>query len=262
MSPLTLPPRKAHVLPEPGKHPPRLRVAAPLAIFAAIALLIGGSFVLQRGWEQDPNAAPSAAIAEAWRAERTANTDRLAIGTADAPVELVVFTDYQCPFCAHWDRETLPALLDYVDTGQLRIAWRPANQSGTGSTLAARAVYAAALQDSLLPFHTALAQDGRGAAAEDLTEGALVALATELGLDPVRFTADFTSPEAERAVTEAEAEAQRAGVVNAPSFLFNGEFVAGLKPTETFVAQIEAALAALASGDSALSDPTLTDSPE
>lgn len=219
---------------------PRVRVAAPLAIFAAIALIVGGSFVLQRGWEV--NAIPGPASAEAWRAERLTGVDRLTVGEQGAPIELVVYADYQCPFCAHWDRDTLPELLPYVDAGDLRIVWRNANLSGDLSKLGSQAVYAAALQDTLLPFHTSLAQNGRGATAADLTEEALVARAAELNLDTARFLADMTSPEAERAAADGEATAQRAGVVTTPSFHFNGVFVSGLKPSDMFIDQLEAAL--------------------
>ncbi len=217
-----------------------MSLAAPLAIFAVIAVIIGATFLAQRGWQAD--AAPGPVDAEVWRAERQADIDRFAVGDRRAPVELVVYSDYQCPFCAHWDRDTLPNLVPYVDAGQLRIVWRNANLSGDASRLGSQAAYAAALQGALLPFHNALAQHDRGAAAADLSEDALIALADELELDTARFLADMTSPEAQRTVSENEAAAQRAGVVSTPSFHFNDVFVSGLKPSEVFIDQLEAAL--------------------
>jgi protein-disulfide isomerase len=47
--------------------------------------------------------------------------DPLADGPTDAPVTLVVFSDYQRRFCAVWSQDTLPKMLDYVDSGDLRI---------------------------------------------------------------------------------------------------------------------------------------------
>src|SRR5699024_3442852 len=42
-------------------------------------------------------------------------SDPMSDGPADAPVRLVVFSDYQCPYCAAWSQDTLPQMLDYVD---------------------------------------------------------------------------------------------------------------------------------------------------
>src|SRR5699024_4674469 len=74
-------------------------------------------------------------------------SDPMSDGPADAPVKLVVFSDYQCPYCAAWSQDTLPKMLDYVDSGALRIAWRAVNVCGSASAQAATRAYAAALQD-------------------------------------------------------------------------------------------------------------------
>ncbi len=51
--------------------------------------------------------------------------DALAVGKVDAPVVMIEYSDFQCPFCGRFARETEPALLrSYVDKGVLRIEWR------------------------------------------------------------------------------------------------------------------------------------------
>src|SRR5699024_9713231 len=79
--------------------------------------------------------------------------DLLAEGPVDAPVVLVVFTDFQCPYCARWSHETLPELREYVDRGELRIEWRDVNIYGDDSERAARAALAAAKQCGLEEYH-------------------------------------------------------------------------------------------------------------
>ena len=216
-------------------------VGVPVAFFAIIALVIGISFVMQRGWES-PATDNGQSREDAWQTARNSGIDPLVLGESSAVVELVVFSDYQCPFCAHWSRDTLPALVDYVEDGQLRIVWRDVNLSGEASQRGARAVYAAALQDRFFDYHQALVADGRGASGQDLTEAALIELADKLGLDVERFIADMNSPEASQTVSQNEAEAQVQGVTRAPAFLVNGDFISGVEPTNAFITNLEAAL--------------------
>lgn len=218
-----------------------VNIGVPAAIFVIIVLMIGLLFILQRGWES-PAMENDQSQEDGWRAARESGADPLTFGESDTPVELVVFSDYQCPFCAHWSRDTLPALVDYVEEGDLRIVWRDVNLSGEASEHGARAVYAAALQDRFLDYHQALVADGRGASDEDLDEQALIERADELGLDVPRFTADMDSTEASQAINQNEAEGQAQGVTDAPAFLFNGEFVSGVQSTDAYITNLEAAL--------------------
>lgn len=43
---------------------------------------------------------------------------------------MIVFSDYQCPYCSSWNQDTLPAMMAYVDDDQLRIEWRDLNVFG------------------------------------------------------------------------------------------------------------------------------------
>ncbi|MCL3862276.1 thioredoxin domain-containing protein [Actinotalea sp. K2] len=161
----------------------------------------------------------------------------------DAPVVMVVYSDYQCPFCAVWAEQTQPTMLEYVESGDLRIEWRDIAVFGPDSERAARAAYAAGLQGAFWEFHDALFAGGEKRAAADLTEEALVTLAGALDLDPDVFRADLASVEVDEAVKANADEAAAIGAFSTPSFLVNEQAVVGAQPTEVFIAAVEDALA-------------------
>lgn len=160
--------------------------------------------------------------------------DTRAVGDASAPVVLVMFSDYQCPYCAQWNAETLPAMLDHVEAGELRIEFRDVNVFGPESERAARAALAAGAQDAYLAYHSALFADGRTRSVGELSDDALVGLAGELGLDTERFAADLHAPETLDLLEQTQALANRLGVMATPSFLMAGEPIRGAQPTDVF----------------------------
>ncbi|MCP2285965.1 Protein-disulfide isomerase [Promicromonospora umidemergens] len=177
-------------------------------------------------------------------AERRDPDDPLAAGPVDAPVTLVVFSDYQCPFCARWSHETLPLMMEHVETGDLRIEWRDVNVFGPASERAARASYAAALQGQFWEYHDALFAGGEKRAEAELSDEALTALAEELGLDTEQFGTDM---ESSAAATQIDRNAQLGldlGAFSTPVFLMGGEPLVGAQPSQVFADAFEQALAA------------------
>ncbi|GAA4282929.1 DsbA family protein [Brevibacterium daeguense] len=175
--------------------------------------------------------------------ERRDPDDPLAVGPEDAPVVLVVFSDYQCPFCAQWSHETLPLMLEHVEAGDLRIEWRDVNVFGEASTQAARGAYAAALQDGFLEYHEALFADGRPRDAGQLTEEGLVAIAEEVGLDAEQFASDMVSSSTDDAVAKNEKLGLDIGAFSTPSFVLGGAPIVGAQPSEVFTEAFDTALA-------------------
>lgn len=164
-------------------------------------------------------------------------------GPVDAPVVLVIYSDYQCKFCSLWSQQTLPTLMDnYVAQGQLRIEWRDVNVFGENSRSASVAAHAAAVQGKFWEMHGALLPDGGTLAASELTPEKLTVLAGELGLDTEQFAADMASDAILGAVAKDEAEGQQLGITSTPTFLINGMHVSGAQPVEVFTAVIDAEL--------------------
>ncbi|MGO1562845.1 MAG: DsbA family protein [Actinomycetaceae bacterium] len=170
--------------------------------------------------------------------------DLLAAGPVDAPVALVVFSDYQCPFCARWNEETLPLMMEHAEAGDLRIEWRDVNIFGPASERASRASYAAALQGEFWTYHDALFAGGEHRSEAGLSDEALVELAGELGLDTEQFAADMSSEETASTVDAYAQQGLDVGAFSTPAFVLGGQAIVGAQPTEVFEEAFAHALAA------------------
>ena len=223
-------------------------VAAVLIVFVVSLQFSPGRSAAR---ETPPGGNPTATAAPSEQApridpstvERRDENDPLTAGSPDAPVGLVVFSDYQCGYCARWSAETLPAMREYVERGQLWIEWRDLNIFGASSERAARASYAAGLQGAFWEFHDALFPGGKTRSEAELGDDALVALAVNLGLDANRFTADMNAETTTAAIAANAELGHRLGASSTPAFLLAGTPIVGAQPTEVFVAAVEAALA-------------------
>lgn len=245
----------------PTQNTHRRAVVPTLVIVVAVVLIVFVVF-LQRGTAPSAetpaspaNTAPATAETVAPPAgeetaqpdltaiERRDENDPLTAGSPDAPVGMVVFSDYQCGYCAKWSAETLPTMLEYAERGDLWIEWRDLNIFDEPSRRAARASYAAGLQDAFWPYHDQLYPEGKTRSADQLTDEALIALAGELELDTERFAVDMNAEDTVAAVAANEELGRRLGASSTPAFLLGGTPIVGAQPTEVFVEVIETALA-------------------
>ncbi|MFJ3927911.1 DsbA family protein [Streptomyces sp. NPDC090022] len=188
--------------------------------------------------------ADSGAMAELLALARRDAGDKLATGRADAPVVLIEYSDFTCGYCGKFARDTEPALIKkYVEDGTLRIEWRNFPIFGAGSEAAAKAAWAAGQQDRFAQFHAAAYAQGakeKGFGADRLLE-----LAGQAGVpDLERFKADMAGEQAAAAVRRDQEEGYRIGVSSTPSFLVNGQPIAGAQPLSAFTAAVERAKAA------------------
>lgn len=168
--------------------------------------------------------------------------DLLAEGAVDAPVVMVVFTDFQCQYCARWSDETLPEMREYVDRGELRIEWRDVNIYGEDSERASRAVLAAAMQGKHTEYHDALFEDGEIRSERQLSEDALITLAEELGLDTEQFRTDMNSEQVAGTVAANAQQGWELGAMSTPAFIVGGTPMVGAQPTAVFTAAVDEAL--------------------
>ncbi|CAM2769464.1 thioredoxin domain-containing protein [Prescottella defluvii] len=220
-----------------------------LGVLGVVALLLVGFLVVDRVRDSDEASAPVAAaeddlatgIGPVGDLSRRVDGDPLARGPVDAPVVLVVYSDYRCPFCAKFSRDTEPALVDkYVEAGKLRIEWRDLPIFGEESMIAARAGRAAAAQGRFWEFNSALyaAAPDRGHPTFD--QAALRGFAEQAGVpDLDRFVGDAADTSLDREIGSDVLEANMIGVASTPSFIVNGYPVLGAQPLSVFEQLIE-----------------------
>nr|WP_235681173.1 thioredoxin domain-containing protein [Tomitella gaofuii] len=170
--------------------------------------------------------------------------DPLALGAVDAPVVLVEFADYRCPFCAKFSRDIEPELVErYVDSGQLRIEWRDMPIYGEESMMAARAARAAAEQGRFWEFNRALYAAAPDGGHPPMTVDKLRGFAEEAGVpDIARFTTQMQSDEFDAAIAADSSQAQQLGIPATPAFSINGYPMLGAQPTSEFTNVIDTLL--------------------
>ena len=165
-----------------------------------------------------------------------------AMGDVDAPVVMLNYSEFQCPFCGKFAKDTKPTLVEeYVEDGTLRIEWRDFPYMGEESTRAATAARAAGEQGKFWEYHDALFADQAPPNSGKLTEDYLVGVADDLGLDTEKFRKDMASGPIAEAVARDFSEGQQIGVTGTPAFVVNGRPIMGAQPTEVFVEAVEEA---------------------
>ncbi|MBI2776768.1 MAG: thioredoxin domain-containing protein [Chloroflexi bacterium] len=180
-----------------------------------------------------------------------------ALGKANAPVRLEIWSDFQCPVCARLAVEQLPTLeTRFVDTGLLRIEARDIAILGTGTPdesleLATGAV-CAARQNRYWPFHDLVfwnqGRENRG----DHNAAFIESVADKAGLDRTAWDACVAAADARGSVKTETISALGIGIRGTPTISLNGGTpVAGLPDANALIAQIQALVDAAASASPA-----------
>lgn len=165
--------------------------------------------------------------------------DDVSRGRPDAPVTIVEFTDYQCPFCKRFEAETWPQLKrNYVDTGKVRFIVRDLPLEFHDSALpAAEAAHCAGEQGKFWPMHDALF-----ASHADLRRPTVLAIASAIGLDVKRFEADVDSAEVRKAVQRDLEDGSNVGVMSTPTIFIDGQHYNGAIRLDTLKPILDAEL--------------------
>ena len=168
------------------------------------------------------------------------------LGSKDAPITVVEFSDYQCPFCQRFHLQTYGQLKkDYIDTGKVRFYTRdlPIDQLHPNATRAAQAARCAGDQGQFWAL-----RDIMSAHPEALDMTSLVADATQLHLNADTFKSCVETGKYQEAVKSDLLEAMKIGADGTPSFVVgkstpdgvDGDLIVGAQPYSVFQEKFKA----------------------
>lgn len=220
----------------------RLGIKQGLDLLATVAMLAAAGVVIwsNLGRTSSPPRPPAPTVD--LPAEPISLDGAATLGAFSAKAALIVFSDFQCPYCARFSRDVLPQLrTDYVDTGKILVAFRhnPIEKIHAQARAAAEAAECARRQGRFWEFHDRLFADISRLAPADLD-----AHATALGLDRVAFAAcaaDQARPHVDRDRDMAQTyrfsgtPAFFIGVLQANRTVQAKEVITGAKPLAAFV---------------------------
>jgi len=166
------------------------------------------------------------------------------LGDEDAPVTMVEYSDFQCPYCGQFAREVEPELAEqYVQSGTLKIQWRDFPYLGQESVNAALAAREAQEQGRFWEYHEALFGNQDSANSGSFSDASLKNLAEEAGVDPEKVEESLAASEHEAAISRDFERGQQMGITGTPTFIVNGRTIVGAQPKEEFERVIEEAAA-------------------
>ena len=161
------------------------------------------------------------------------------LGDEDAPVVFVEYSSFTCPFCARFNQETYPQILEnYVGTGQVLYVYKhfPMNEM---DLIISNYAECAGEQNLFFEFKDAVYDNQQSIGQPGFFEN----LARDLSLDADEWQACAEEGKYVEAIISSRNEALEAGIQGAPGFVINGEtFARGAQPYGVFEQVIEQAL--------------------
>ncbi|HZD10950.1 MAG TPA: thioredoxin domain-containing protein [Candidatus Binatia bacterium] len=164
------------------------------------------------------------------------------VGEQDAPVVIVEYTDFQCPYCSRHFHQTYPQILEnYVETGQVLYAFKdfPLTSIHPQAMIAAEAARCARDQGAYLQMHDMLFGRQSEWSNQSDAAGIFVDFAGELDLDVDVFASCLENHVHRDSIAADLAEGSSLGVRGTPGFFLNGHFLSGAQPYQVFEQAIQ-----------------------
>jgi protein-disulfide isomerase len=221
-----------------------IRIVIVAALFVVVGFITGAIIFSNRSLSAEQIEAMIRSIIEEQRAVSSGSGGQLdsvalidddpSFGPADAPVTIVEFSDYNCPFCTRFALDTLPQLRQRYGS-LIRFVYRDLPIIGGQNSIdAAVAGNCAHIQGKFWEFHDLLFANSEARERETY-----VAFADELGMDTGAFTICLDDKAQLDEVTLDYLDGQGLGIDGTPAFFINGKTVRGAQPFDTFALVID-----------------------
>lgn len=175
------------------------------------------------------------------------------LGSPDAPVKIVEYADYQCPFCGQFDREVVPLIArDFIEPGQASLELHPfpflggddLEAPGNESVQATEAAACAMDQGKFWQYSQEVFEHQDGENQGAFSDENLKAFAGDIGLDTGAFATCLDANAHHQTALDSYASAEQAGVRSTPTIMINGQVVPYTNQGyDLLKRQIEAAIA-------------------
>lgn len=246
---------------------PKTFITTPVAVLlgsfiVSFAILVSGGVIKLNGviTQTQPQAATAPAQAPqaptAPTSSKVSVSDNPMIGSKDAKVTVIEFSDYECPFCKRHFDEVYPKLKkDYIDTGKVKLVFRDYplpfhDPMATYEAMAARCAREQGGDATYFKIHDEMfkqtTSNGNG-----LTKEKIRQIATDLGLNADSIASCADANKYKDKVTKDIADGGAAGVSGTPSFFvgksdpsgtITGQLIVGAQPYTVFQAALDALL--------------------
>lgn len=192
-----------------------------IVVSAAVGIAIVAAFALILFNRDDASGLPAIAAAPE---PITVSSSGLSIGDPNAPVKIVEYGDYQCPYCADFEANGFTPMLDeFIATGDVYFTYVPMSFLGEESVTAAEAALCANDQGQFWAMHESIYNNHFGENGGAYSMKRLEAMAKQLDLDMTAWRSCMDNGEQRDAVANYSAIAAQNGVSSTPSIVI-GEY--------------------------------------
>lgn len=209
----------------------------PISILVAGVLVAGSVFYLVgtlKNNQQGTGTPPDTNTGVVGESPELASSDVI-LGDPNAPVAIIEYGDYQCPFCARFFEETEKQIRrDFVESGKVKFVFRNFQFLGPESQAAGEAAECAKDQNKFWAYHDALYTAELADGAEhngNLNRTLFMKIAGDLQMNTTEFGQCIdTHKYAQRVETETQEASSKYGVNSTPTAFVNGERIVGAMP--------------------------------
>lgn len=217
------------------------------SLYTKVKMLEKGGGTAQAPSNNQAAAQPQGQPAPPAKADIKVSNNDFTLGSPNAKVVIVEYTDYQCPFCKrYYDTSYQDIKKEYIDSGKARLVVReyPLTMLHANAQKAAEAAQCAGDQKKYFEYHDKLftTQDTWANNSGETAVTAFKQYAQQLGLNTANFSACLDTGKFAQKITDSIAEGTKYGVQGTPAFFINGNLLSGAQPFASFKSVIDSEL--------------------